>query len=105
LAHQKRESKIMDSSCKHRQTFSLVEKHLLWLLIFNPHRCLSIMSCTCWYKVWEGGRGGQAKYAHPGQHTDIGVKSHEHTDYYHFRARITICFSDDPYHTISRGLL
>jgi hypothetical protein len=52
-----------------------------------------------------GGPGGQAKYAHPGQHTDIGVKSHEHTDYYHFRARITICFSDDPYHTISRGLL
>jgi hypothetical protein len=43
LAHQKRESKIMDSSCKHRQTFSLVEKHLLWLLIFNHHRCISIM--------------------------------------------------------------
>ena len=25
--------------------------------------------------------GGQAKYAHLGPHTDIGVQSHEHTNY------------------------
>jgi hypothetical protein len=41
LAHQKRESKIMDSSCKHRQPF-FFENHVLWLLI-NRHRCRSIM--------------------------------------------------------------